>query len=164
MEKEREEQPPLKQFLYAFIKEFTYGKNGRKVDTELRIVHWFPDYENSGHPEQFVVYGKRPRTKFAGEYTPYRLVFYTLEDVVKFIQTVISPNNDITIQLQQFSGINNDSEDEYNIDWFNTAENFSTELVAFSIESKLQANGEKYLDCYDTLNNVLRILMTCETA
>ena len=160
---EERTQPKLTNFLYVIVKEYFSGKQGRKFDTELRIVYWPEDYQYSGNSAQFVVYGTRPRIKYIGEFTPYRLCFYKLEDVIQFVNTVVSPNNNIMIELQQFSGINNDSDDEYNIDWMNTSENMNTELVAFEIESGLKANGDVYLNYGNTLSNVLNVLVNSET-
>jgi hypothetical protein len=49
---------------------------------------------------------------------------------VKFLTSILGMNK-YEVELHQFSGITDDSEDEYNIDWFNTNENSSTEIVAF---------------------------------
>jgi hypothetical protein len=154
---------PETQFLYALIKEYYIGSKGKKIDTELRIVYWPEDYHCSGHEAQFVIYGKRPRCKTTGEYTPYRLKCHTVDQVIDFVRTIICPSNNMEVELHQFSGYNDDSKDEYNVHWFNTAENFATELVAYDVESRTTATGSSYLEFSATLSNILNILVNCDT-
>jgi hypothetical protein len=146
------------EFLYVVVKEYYSRSKSEKLDTELRIVYWKEEW-GSNYPEQFVVYGRRPDSKKKGDYVPYRLRFSTREQVEQFAQTIIvSSENHVVIELHQFSGLNNDSDDLYNIDWENTQEDSTTELVAFEIESRLQANGDIVLNYIPTLHNVLTIL------
>jgi hypothetical protein len=163
-EQEQEQVPELEsesnnmQFLYVVLKERYTCSKTEKTDNLLRIVHWKQEW-GSDYNEQFVVYGKRPYSKRRGEYIPYRLRFSTREQVEQFVQTiVISSDNRITIELHQFSGLNDDSDDGYNIDWQNTAENSTTELVAFEIDSRLLASGEIVTNYIQTLDEVLTIL------
>jgi hypothetical protein len=160
---EERKQLPETQFLYVLIKEYDVGPKGRKIDTELRIVYWPEDYYCSGHEAQFVIYGKRPRCKKTGEYTPYRLKCHTVEHVIDFVKTVVCPSNNMAVELHQFSGYSDDSEDEYNVYWFNTAENMATELVAYDVESSTNATGDSYLECSATLSNILNVLVNCDT-
>jgi hypothetical protein len=147
------------QFFYVVLKErYIFGSKSEKLDTFIRIVHWKEEW-GSDYPTQFVVYGRRPNSKRHGEYIPYRLKFSTKEQVKQFVRTiVVSSDTRVTIELHQFSGLNDDSEDEYNIDWENTAENCTTELVAFDIDSQLWATGEITSNYLCNLDNVLTIL------
>ena len=154
---------PDTQFLYALIKEHCIGKKSIKVDTELRIVYWPEVWGDTNHEAQFVIYGKRPRSKTCGEYTPYRLKFHTIDQVIDFVKTVVSPDHNMSVELHQFSGYTDDSKDEYNIYWFNTAENVTTELVAFDVESSINESGDSYLECSATLSNILNVLVNCDT-
>ena len=150
------------EFVYVLVKEFRQGTKRKHYDTELRIVHWAAD-EETGLPEHFVIYGKRPNSIKEGAFIPYRLKCESVYEIGKFVNTVISSDHNASIELRQFSGITDDSEDEYNIDWFNTNENLTTELVAFDIEPTYDSFGESRLDLDNTLNNALRILMQFET-
>jgi hypothetical protein len=162
MTKENEQQSKYMQFLYLLVKEYSIDK---QIDTELRIVYWKEQW-GTDYESQFVVYGKRPNTKKLGKYIPYRLRFNTKEQVAQFIRTVISTDHYMSLELHQFSGINNDVDDEYNIDWFNTNENSTTELVAFTFDSPtgLITNYESDAQYhYNTLNELLCVLSNCET-
>jgi hypothetical protein len=150
------------QFLYVLINEVREVKSKRIADTELRIVFW-PEDRESETREHFVVYGNRPDTKSCGEFIHYRLVCDTLYEVTGLVNTLFSSCHSAEIELHQYSGFNDDSEDEYNIDWFNTNEDASTELVAFDIESTKDSSGEPHLYLDKTLNKVLLILTQFDT-
>jgi hypothetical protein len=129
-------------FLYVVVKEVVEGKKGQKLDTELRIVYW---PETSEYSECFVLYGKRPPSKRDGDFVPYRLICNTKEQVVRFAETVIDIHSSASVELHQFYGENDDSVDEFNIDWENTAENRTTELVAYDISGEfLNFRGELF--------------------
>ena len=144
-------------FLYLLVKEKYPESKGKKVDTELRIVYW-PEDADSGHESQFVIYGKRPRSKTTGEFIPYRVKCHTMNQVYYFAKNAISSDHDLSIELHQFSGFADDNEDEYNIAWYNTAENSSTEIVAFDVYSNPYEKKEYYIDFYSLLKNQLNIL------
>ena len=145
----------LQQFLYVLVKENIAGS--KKTDNVLRIVYWMEN-EELGYDEHFVIYGKRPKSKVSGKFVPYRLICQTQEQVQHFVKTVVGRHNNIAIELHQFNGYSDNSEDWYNIDWKNTADDSSTELVAFDIEPKTQSEGEFYLDL-PPLSKVLNIIM-----
>ena len=149
------------QFLYVLLKEHVADNPANKNDTELRIVYW-PEDIDADYDEGFIIYGKRPRTKPEGEFTPYRLFCRTKSQVWDFARTVVSPTNNVSIELHQFEGISNDSKDEYEVEWYNTAENNSTELVAYDVESKRNEDGFPVLDFRNVLNRTLNVLMTTE--
>jgi|LauGreDrversion4_2_1035121.scaffolds.fasta_scaffold55691_4 hypothetical protein len=152
----------FQQFLYVLVKEVFQGKNKKRRDTELRIVFW-PDDRTTGTREHFVVYGNRPDTKKHGEYYPYRLVCDTIYEVTGLVNTLFSSYHSAEIELHQFSGLNDDSEDEYNIDWFNTNEDESTELVAFDINPTYDSLNEPHLYLDKTLNKCLLLLTQFDT-
>jgi len=147
-------------FLYALVKEV-----GESTRTNLRIVYW-AEYED--YPAGFVVYGDRTPIESDEEYITYRLRCYSIAHVVQFVKTIlVSP----VIELHQFVGIIDNSEDAYHIDWQNTPEDKTTEILAFSFdaqESHLsdlvassvnpipRLNGN--LDFYSPLENVLTII------
>jgi hypothetical protein len=146
------------QFLYVVLKERYVWSKAERTDNHMRIVHWKEEW-GTDYTDQFVVYGKRPNSKRHGEYIAYRLKFSTKEQVEQFIKMIVtSSENRVTIELHQFSGLNDDSEDGYNIDWQNTPENETTELVAFEIDSRSLASGEIVTNYIQTLDNVLTIL------
>ena len=153
------------QFLYVIVKEYYMGSKSEKVDNTMRIVYWKQEWD-SDYPAQFVVYGQRPDSKKQGTYIPYRLRFLTKEHLEHFIRTVIvqnvSADHRVVIELRQFSGLNNDSEDEYNIEWENTAENNTNKLVAFEIDSTFMANGDIRVNYTQVLDNVLTVLENSE--
>ena len=152
------------QFLYVVVKEY-YNRHkfkSAKLDTELRIVHWKEEW-GSDYPEQFVVYGRRPYSKRTGDFVPYRLRFSTREQVEHFVKTVIvKSENQVVIELHQFSGMNNDVDDVYNIDWENTPEDSATEIVAFEIESRTRVDGNIILNYIPALESVLTVLESGE--
>lgn len=147
------------QFLYALVKEIDRSNtetSHAKVDTTLRIVHWRDDSdENGGY---FIIYGNRPRSIITGPYNPYRVLCHTMEQVIRFTKTVISNDHDVAIELQQFDGLNDDSEDQFHIDWDNTAENGSTELVAFDFSPIKMIDGTNEIAFKPNLQKLLRIL------
>jgi hypothetical protein len=151
------------QFLYVLVKEVNEVKEGKKrTDTELRIVFWSED-KSTGVRDHFVLYGTRPSTKRHGEFFPYRLVCDTLYAVTEFVSSVFSSSNSVEIELHQFSGFTDDSEDEYNIDWYNTNENESTELVAFDVDPVEDSFGDVRVYPEKTLSKVLNVLMKFDT-
>ena len=131
-------------FLYVFVKETCTNNEYHSSDTELRIVYW-----NNG---EFVIYGKRPRNKQGREFVPYRLQCSTISQVIQLVETVVCMQNDMSIELHQFEGICNCSKDEYEVEWYNTCEDESTELVAF--DRKRSDFKFKY-----ELKNVLKVIM-----
>ena len=131
-------------FLYVFVKETCTDNKHHNVDTELRIVYW-----NDGG---FVIYGKRPRNKHGRDFVPYRLQCSTISQVIQLVETVVCIQNDMSIELHQFEGICDCSKDEYEVEWYNTCEDDSTELVAFDIKrSNVRFKCE--------LKNVLKVIM-----
>lgn len=114
------------QFFYLLVKEIYERAGKQRADTCLRIVHWEANEEDDGH---YVVYGRR--TLKHRRYVPYRIRFETLEDVMNYIKYIFSDDCDMIVELHQFSGLNDDSEDKYNIDWYETAEDITTEIVAY---------------------------------
>jgi hypothetical protein len=148
-------------FLYVLLKERVTDEPSYKTDTELRIVYWSEDIE-ADYEEGFIIYGTRPRTKPEGEFTPYRLYCRTKSQVLQFARTVVSPTNNVSIELHQFEGISNDSKDEYEVEWYNTAENKSTELVAYDVDSNRTDGGIPVLDFSNALNRTLTVLMNME--
>jgi hypothetical protein len=151
------------QFLYVLVKEVNEVREGKKkTDTELRIVFW-PEDRSTGVRDHFVLYGTRPSTKRCGNFVPYRLVCDTLYEVTGFVSSVFSSINSVEIELHQFSGFTNDSEDEYNIDWYNTNENESTEIVAFDVDPIEDSVGDVHVYPEKTLSKVLNILMQFDT-
>ena len=152
----------FQQFLYVTIKENYVKSSGRlKTDTMLHIVYWEAN-EELGYDEHFVIYGTRPKSKVTGKFVPYRLICSTLDDVIRLVNTVVSPDHNLAIELHQFYGHNDDSEDWYNIDWSNTADDSSTELVAFDIEPKPGFGGELFIDFKVALTNVLNVITNHE--
>jgi len=131
------------------------------TDTKLRIVYWAAN-EDHDYDAHFVIYGKRPKSKITGKFIPYRIQCRTIEQVNQFVKTVVSPDHDLAIELHQFYGYTDDSEDWYNIDWKNTANNSSTELVAFDVESKTDYQGDYYLGFQPALTSVLTVLVNHE--
>ena len=154
----------FQQFLYVTLKEnYTRSNGTTKTDTTLRIVYWAAyDDEEDGYDEHFVIYGKRPKSKVTGKFVPYRITCNTRDDVLQFVKTVVSPDHNLAVELHQFHGYTDDSEDWYNIDWENTADDSSTELVAFDVESKTAFGGEPFVDFKSALTNVLQILVNHE--
>lgn len=143
----------MSKFLYVVVKEIMECKKDKKLDTELRIVYWG---ETDEYSECFVIYGKRQPSKKKGDFIPYRLVCNTKEQVVRFAETVIGIHNSAVVELHQFCGENDDSIDEFNIDWENTPENRTTELVAYDI------SGE-FLHFRNQLLSVLNIISEFDT-
>lgn len=122
------------QFLYVLVKEICHLSSGKKkLDTTLRIVYWKDD--SAIECGYYVIYGQRPNSKPNRPYVPYRLVCSTTESVVHFVKTVISNDASVSVELHQFDALNDDTEDEFNIDWINTDENETTELVAFDFST-----------------------------
>jgi len=148
-------------FLYVLLKEHVTDDPTYKTDTELRIVYW-PEDIDADYEEGFIIYGTRPRTKPEGEFTPYRLYCRTKSQVLQFVRTVVSSTNNISIELHQFDGISNDSKDEYEVEWYNTAENSSTELVAYDVDSNRNEDGNPVLDFRNALDRTLNVLMSME--
>lgn len=143
----------MSKFLYVVVKEIVECKKGKKLDTELRIVYW---PETAEYSECFVIYGKRPPSKSQGAYVPYRLVCNTKEQVVRFAETVIDIHNNAAVELHQFCGENDDSVDEFNIDWENTPENRTTELVAYDISGQ-------FLDFRNEMSSALITISELDT-
>ena len=151
----------FQQFLYVFVKE-TVPSNKQKTDTVLRIVFWKAD-EELGYDDHFVIYGTRPRSKTTGKFVPYRLTCETIDQVQHFVKTVVGSNNSLSIELHQFYGYNDDSEDWYNIDWKNTPRNSSTEIVAYDVMSQTNDYGEYHLNFHTTMSRVLNVLVDHDT-
>jgi hypothetical protein len=144
------------QFLYVIVREVVNGnRTGKYLDTQLRIVYW-PETEDSA--EHFVIYGTRPYSKHAGNYIPYRLVCNTKEQVFHFAETMIGIRNNVEISIHQFSGENDDTIDEYNIEWDNTNENESTELVTYDVSPGINSYGQFRLDFKKDLYSGLNII------
>lgn len=150
------------------------------------------DDEEDGYDEHFVIYGKRPKSNNTGilptssvrklssaaltessnsgreaggvlrKFVPYRLICRTIDDVQQFVRTVVSSDHNLAIELHQFYGYTDDSEDWYNIDWKNTPDDSSTELVAFDVEPKTTIDGEQFLDFKCALTKVLQVLVNHE--
>lgn len=147
---ELENQNPV-YFLYILIKE-TDGES----NTNLRIVNW-----QDG--EGFVVYGDRtPVGSSHNEYITYRLRFTAIEQVLQLVKTVLVPGKLSVIEFHQFVGITDNSKDPYHIDWQNTPEDKSTEIVAFDAEyqpiSLSSLNKPGKIDFHSTLENLLSVL------
>ena len=147
----------FQQFLYVLVKEDYADTKKQKNDTILHIVHWKANAKFE-YEDHFIIYGKRPTSKISGEFTPYRLKCNTKEQIYQFVKTVVSPENSMSIELHQFYGYNDDSEDWYNIDWENTAENSSTEIVAFDVPSKPGFDTDLYINCNVVLSNLLNVI------
>jgi hypothetical protein len=153
------------QFLYVLLKEIDRDtdENGRatsKTDTQLRIVHW--EDNSAANGGYFIIYGTRPTSKYSGEYTPYRVLCKNVGSVIRFINTVVSPDNDVEIEMHQFDGLNDDSEDQFNILWENTEENNSTQLVAYDFQSSVKKDGTFVTPYKLTLKRFLRSLSSSE--
>jgi len=86
----------------------------------------------------------------------------TQKQVQHFVRTVVSPDHNLAIELHQFYGNTDESEDWYNIDWHNTADDSSTELVAFDVESKNGFDGEPFIDFHAALSSVLNVISVNE--
>jgi hypothetical protein len=145
------------QFLYAIFTERCSANPlaNKKLDTRLRIVYWNDDAEPTGG--HFVIYGNRPDSSVSGKYNPYRLWCATIDNVMNFVNTVISSDANVSVELHQFDAMNDDTEDEFNIDWENNAENDTTELVAFDFLSiSDQTQGGRFAE---VTRYVLRTLM-----
>ena len=145
------ENQELAYFLYVLIKE-TDGKS----NTNLRIVNWHDG-------EGFVVYGDRaPVGSAPAEYVTYRLRFTAIEQVLQLVKTVMVPGKSSVIELHQFVGITDNSKDPYHIDWQNTPEDKSTEIVAFDAEyqplSPSSLKKSVKIDFHSTLENLLSVL------
>lgn len=151
----------FQQFLYVLVKENYEGPKKTTTDTVLRIVYWTAD-EELGYDSHYVIYGKRPKSKISGEFIPYRLTCQTQKQVHEFVRTVVSPDHNLAVELHQFYGYNDDSEDWYNIDWENTPEDGSTELVAFDVESKIGFDGEQFVDFHAALTSTLNVIKNNE--
>jgi len=151
----------LQQFLYVLVKETEVDANGKeKPDTSLRIVYWGSN-EELGYDGHFVIYGKRPKSKITGKYTPYRLKCKTAKQIHQFLRTIIASDNNLAVELHQFYGYSDDSDDWYNIDWKNTPGDSSTEIVAFDVLSGV-VDGEHILDFGKALTHVLNAIMDYE--
>jgi hypothetical protein len=154
------------QFLYVLFKEIErstdeHGRTRSKTDTTLRIVYWPTISDpNDGH---FVIYGLRPTSAITGEYTPYRVSCKDIASVVRFAKTVVSPENDVSVELHQFDALNDDSEDQFNVSWENNAENGSTEIVAFDFETQTKSNGIRFVPFKFTMRKLLRALKEAES-
>ena len=120
-------------FLYVLVKEYSKKSENNKLDNSLRIVYW-PKDDVYGYDEHFVIYGKRSKTKKYGKFVPYRLKCNSIENVYQFVKSVVSFDNYFAVELHQFDGLTDDSHDWYNLDWCNTPENPTTELVAYDID------------------------------
>lgn len=145
-------------FFYVLVKENYPGSKKHKVDTMLRIVYWHADVEE-GYEGHFVIYGKRPNSKSLGKYVPYRLCCNTLKDVLQFVQMVVSSDHNLAIELHQYDGYNDVSEDEYHIEWSDTFEDYRTELVAFDVLPRETENNQYVLDFGETLTKTLNVLV-----
>lgn len=147
----------LQQFLYVLVKE-NYTEGGKvKIDTVLRIVYWEAN-EELDYDSHFVIYGKRPKSKITGKHTPYRLKCYTQDQVHKLVRTLVGSEHNVAIELHQFYGYSDDSEDWYNIDWKNTPNDGSTELVAFDTTPTKMIDGTYFLDFGAALSKVLDVI------
>ena len=150
----------FQQFLYVKVAENYLSESGKqKNDTVLHIVYWEADEDDDAH---FVIYGKRPKSKITGDFVPYRMKCHSMNQIHKFIKTVVSPDHNIAIELHQFYGETDDTKDWYNIDWENTADDGSTELVAYDVYPRTGFNGEQFLDIETSLMNVLTVLTSHE--
>ena len=118
----------LDKFLYVSVIEYRKAMGGSDMlqDTKLRIVFW-----NNKHGGYFVIYGTRPYSNVSGHYSSYRVRCRTIRQVRRFVRTVISVDSHVAVELHQFDALNNSSDDRFNVDWHNNAENGSTEIVAF---------------------------------
>jgi hypothetical protein len=130
-------------FLYALVKEG--GNDNEQTRTNLRIIYWGEDVENQ-YPAGFVIYGERTPVGSGDEYITYRLQLYSVENVLQFVKTILGQEKEHTIELHQFVGVTDNSEDAYHIDWQNTPENKTTELAA------------PRFDFQSTLENILNII------
>ena len=146
------------QFLYALV---TERDDDKKIDTRLRIVYWQDDSDPNGG--YFIVYGQRPPSLKTGEYNPYRVRCSTIDQVAYFARRVVSSDSEISVELHQFDGLNDDTEDALNVDWENTAENGSSELVAFDFPIVLDKNGKSYSPFRPSLRKLLKTLVESET-
>ena len=141
------------QFLYVLVTELDADN---KIDTRLRIVHWQDNTDPNGG--YFVVYGNRPTSVVTGEYNPYRVRISTIDAVVRFVKHVWSIDSVVSVELHQFDGLNDDTEDALNVDWDNTAENGSSELVAFDSYPILNKNGRRVPTFKPNLRKLLTTL------
>ena len=116
------------EFLYVFVREIHRYSGGKNGENQFRIVYWPSD---EYHEACFVIYGKRKTSKYGPSYIPYRISCSTVDQVIEFVVNVVNPINIIDVEVHQFNGENDTSEDEYNIDWSNTAEDFTTNIVRF---------------------------------
>ena len=146
------------QFLYVLV---TERDDERKIDTRLRVVYWKDDSVESGG--YFVVYGSRPTSKLTGKFNPYRICFATIEQVARFARSVVSSDSDVSVELHQFDGLNDDTEDALNVDWENTAENKSSELVAFDFVPVITKTDRKITPFRPSLRKLLKTLVESET-
>jgi len=153
----------LQQFLYVLLKESEkVKKTGKlKTDTVLRIVYWAANAE-FGYDSHFVIYGQRPDAKVSGKYVPYRLKCQTPKQVQQFVRTVIGNDNELAVELHQFYGNTDDTEDWYNIDWENTYEDSSTELIAFDLSYTIGYDGVPFIDFESSLSSVLNAIVNYE--
>ena len=154
------------QFLYVLFKEIErstdeHGRTRSKTDTTIRVVYWQDDSNPNGG--YFILYGRRPTSDITGEYTPYRVLCKDIASVVRFAKTVVSPENDVSVELHQFDALNDDSEDQFNVSWENNAENGSTEIVAFDFETQTKSNGIRFVPFRFTLRKLLRALKDAES-
>jgi hypothetical protein len=159
--KQIEKMTDFQQFLYVLVKEIYVGSKKQKIDTVLHIVYWKAN-EELEYDDHFVIYGQRPNSKVTGEFIPYRLKCQTPKQVKQFVQTVVSRYHNLSIELHQFYGNSDDSEDLYNIDWENTADDSRTELVAYDIIPELGINGVSHLKFEAALSDVLNVIMNQE--
>ena len=154
------------QFLYVLFKEILnemdeYGRKRIKIDSQLRIVYWQDESDPNGG--YYIIYGRRPDSRVTGEYTPYRILCRDMESVIRFAKTVVSPENSVSVELQQFDALNDDSEDQFNVSWDNNAENGSTEIVAFDFDTRTKPNGFRYIPFKGSLRRLLRILKSADS-
>ena len=122
------------QFLYVLLKE-TYARTKDEttsviLDTALRVVYWKPEElgEDAGY---FVLYG----TRYEKDGVSFRVRFDTIRQIVDFAKSILSDENSIAVELHQFDGLNDVSQDWLNIDWENTEEGKRTELAAWDCVS-----------------------------
>jgi hypothetical protein len=75
------------------------------------------------------------------------------------VNTILVSDQTPVIELHQFAGVTDNSEDPYNIDWQNTREDKSTEILAFSQENhSIPTLILRSEIVQSTLENVLNII------
>jgi hypothetical protein len=123
------------------------------IDTTIRVVYWDEykggnEYKGGHESGYFIIYGTRP-----GSYAPYRVRCSNIKQVFRFVETVISSDSQVSIELHQFDALNDDSNDQFNIDWENTPENRTTELVAFDFLEKTEFYKRCIYSCLESIAN-----------